>query len=201
MFSERVRSWLTNLGVLTARPIAFAIFGLYVIAWITFGSGLEWHSIATVATWGMTLVIQRAEHRDAQAIQAKLDELLKATRHASNELMDIDDKDAEEVEHEERMCDRVDRLSTVSPAKERGPQGAIPRASRDLPRAARRVVDMILRDWASCRYPVEYGGAWTPLNGAQKRNEVTKGTNPRGLVRFTRSGYSTHGVGGHDIWN
>lgn len=100
MFSESVRAWLTNLGVLTARPTAFAIFGLYVLAWIAFGSGLEWHSIATLATWGMTLVIQRAEHRDTQAIHAKLDELLKATRHADNEIMSIDDKDAEEVERE-----------------------------------------------------------------------------------------------------
>ncbi|MCA1457696.1 low affinity iron permease family protein [Bradyrhizobium sp. BRP22] len=102
MFPESVRAWLTNLGVLTARPIAFAIFGLYAIAWISFGTGLEWHSIATLATWGMTLVIQRAEHRDTQAIHAKLDELLKATRHASDGLMDIDDKDAEEVERERK---------------------------------------------------------------------------------------------------
>ena len=29
----------------------------------------EWHAVATLATWGMTLVIQRAEHRDTQAIQ------------------------------------------------------------------------------------------------------------------------------------
>ncbi|MGY3607691.1 MULTISPECIES: low affinity iron permease family protein [unclassified Bradyrhizobium] len=100
MFSESVRTCLTNLGVLTARPIAFAIFGLYVIAWITFGTALEWHSIATLATWGMTLVIQRAEHRDTQAIHAKLDELLKASHRANNEIMSIDDKDAEEVEQE-----------------------------------------------------------------------------------------------------
>jgi low affinity Fe/Cu permease len=100
MFSESIRSWLTDLGVLTARPAAFAIFALYGAAWITLGNGLEWHSLATLATWGMTLVIQRAEHRDTQAIHAKLDELLKATRRANNEIMSIDDKDAEEVERE-----------------------------------------------------------------------------------------------------
>jgi len=66
------------------------------------GNGLEWHSLATLATWGMTLVIQRAEHRDTQAIHGKLDELLKASRRASDELMDIDDKNAEEVERERK---------------------------------------------------------------------------------------------------
>ncbi|WFU46120.1 low affinity iron permease family protein (plasmid) [Bradyrhizobium sp. CB82] len=48
----------------------------------------------------MTLVIQRAEHRDTQAIHAKLDELLKVHGDASNSLMTVDDKHAEEVERE-----------------------------------------------------------------------------------------------------
>jgi low affinity Fe/Cu permease len=65
-----------------------------------FGNGLEWHSLATLSTWGMTLVIQRAEHRDTQAIHAKLDALLKVHGDAEDELMSIDDKDAEEVERD-----------------------------------------------------------------------------------------------------
>ena len=56
--------------------------------------------VATLATWGMTLLIQRAEHRDTQAIHAKLDELLKAVGDADADLMDVDKKDAEEVEQE-----------------------------------------------------------------------------------------------------
>jgi low affinity Fe/Cu permease len=97
-------SWLrmtAHIGVLTARPAAFAIFALYAVAWVALGDGLDWHPIAVLATWGMTLVIQRAEHRDTQAIHAKLDELLKTNR-ASDELMGIDDTDAEEVERERK---------------------------------------------------------------------------------------------------
>jgi low affinity Fe/Cu permease len=100
MALETARRWLTQLGVLTSRPAAFAVFALYTVAWIALGNGLEWHSIATMATWGMTLVIQRAEHRDTQALHAKLDELLKAVGNADEEVMEIDDKDAEEVEQE-----------------------------------------------------------------------------------------------------
>ena len=48
----------------------------------------------------MTLVIQRAEHRDTQAIHAKLDELLKVHGDAEDELMGIDEKDAEEIERD-----------------------------------------------------------------------------------------------------
>lgn len=56
---EKKRGWLTQIGVLASRPAAFAVFALYAIAWITLGDGLEWHSIAVLATWGMTLVISK----------------------------------------------------------------------------------------------------------------------------------------------
>jgi low affinity Fe/Cu permease len=97
---ENIRRWLTEMGVLASRPAAFAVFLLYGVSWIVFGNGLEWHSLATLATWGMTLVIQRAEHRDTQAIHAKLDELLKVHVDAQDELMSVDEKDAEEIEHD-----------------------------------------------------------------------------------------------------
>jgi low affinity Fe/Cu permease len=48
----------------------------------------------------MTLLIQRAEHRDTQAIQAKLDELLKAHGEASNNLVKIDEQEPEEIEEQ-----------------------------------------------------------------------------------------------------
>ena len=102
MVFKKAREWLTHTGVLASRAAAFVVFAVYGLAWIALGDGLKWHSIATLATWGMTLVIQRAEHRDTQAIHAKLDELLKADGAANNKIMRIDDKDAEEVERARR---------------------------------------------------------------------------------------------------
>ena len=96
-----IRRWLTDLGVLTARPAAFAVFAAYALAWLWFSPDtMEWHSIATLATWFMTLVIQRAEHRDTQAVHVKLDELLRIHSEARNELTRVDEEDAEEVEEE-----------------------------------------------------------------------------------------------------
>jgi low affinity Fe/Cu permease len=46
----------------------------------------------------MTLLIQRAEHRDTQAIHAKLDELLNADHVARNSLKKVDQKEPEEIE-------------------------------------------------------------------------------------------------------
>jgi len=62
--------------------------------------------MATMSTWAMTLFIQRATQRDTQAIQAKLDELLRATDDAREELTSIDEKQPEEIEkHRSRQRD------------------------------------------------------------------------------------------------
>ena len=95
------REKLTNLGVSTARPAAFAIWAIYVALWIAFDQEtFDFHAIATMATWLMTLFIQRAEHRDTQAIHAKLDELLRAHDRARNELIDLDQEEPEEIERQ-----------------------------------------------------------------------------------------------------
>jgi low affinity Fe/Cu permease len=95
---NRIRRWLTLIGVSTSHPLAFAIVGLYVVAWLAFDPrSLNWQGIATVATWIMTLFIQRAENRDTQAIHAKLDELLRAEGRARSELTVTDQKEPEEI--------------------------------------------------------------------------------------------------------
>jgi low affinity Fe/Cu permease len=92
---------LTALGVWTASPWAFLVFTCYVVAWSIFDpSRLDWHSIATLATWLMTLCIQRAEHRDTQALQAKVDALIRAVPGAADALTHIDREEPEVIERE-----------------------------------------------------------------------------------------------------
>jgi hypothetical protein len=57
-----------------------------------------WQGIATTATLLMTLFIRRSEHRDTQAVQAKLDELLRANGEPGDHLISLDDKEPEQVE-------------------------------------------------------------------------------------------------------
>jgi low affinity Fe/Cu permease len=45
----------------------------------------------------MTLFITRTEHRDTQAIHAKIDELLRAQGHAKTEITRLDQQDVEEI--------------------------------------------------------------------------------------------------------
>ena len=89
---------LTRLGVLMAHPAAFIVLLCYVVAWLVFDPrSFDWQSVATVATWLMTLFIQRAEHRDTQAMHAKLDELLRAEGRARSELTRLDEEEPETI--------------------------------------------------------------------------------------------------------
>jgi low affinity Fe/Cu permease len=99
MAYHRLQEWTTILGTLTASPIAFLVVIVYTALWLAFErETFDWHGVATLATWVMTLFIQRAEHRDTQAIHAKLDELLKAHPKARTELANLDDEEPEEIE-------------------------------------------------------------------------------------------------------
>jgi low affinity Fe/Cu permease len=94
-----IRRIITQLGVYSASPVAFEVLLAHAALWFLFErSTLDWHAIATLATWFMTLVIQRAEHRDTQAIHAKLDEILHAMGEARNELTRVDEQEPEEIE-------------------------------------------------------------------------------------------------------
>ncbi len=90
---------LTSIGTLTSRPAAFLVFLAYAALWVIFDrSSLDWHGVATLATWAMTLFIQRAEHRDTQALHAKMDELLRAVGHADDETAKTDKNEPEGIE-------------------------------------------------------------------------------------------------------
>lgn len=88
---------------MASRPAAFVVLIAYILLWLTFDrSSLNWHGIATLVTWGMTLVIQRAEHRDTQGLHAKLDELLRSNRTA-DDITRIDEQEPEDIEeHRDR---------------------------------------------------------------------------------------------------
>src|SRR4051794_10049794 len=89
---------LTDVGTWTSRPAAFLVLMAYAAAWVAWDrSSLDWHGLATLATWAMTLFIQRAEHRDTQALHAKLDELIRADTSAKD-ITRIDDEEPEDIE-------------------------------------------------------------------------------------------------------
>jgi low affinity Fe/Cu permease len=93
-----LRRWLTQVGDLVAHPLAFVVWLVYALLWLVVQPDtFDWHGVATLVTWFMTLIIQRAGDRDTQALQAKLDELLRAVGPADNRLTDIDKLEPEDI--------------------------------------------------------------------------------------------------------
>jgi low affinity Fe/Cu permease len=91
-FSDECWAWLS-------RPLAVAAVGVFITLWLIFDwESFNWQAVASVATLLMTLFIQRSEHRDTQAIHAKLDELLRAQGEGKNHLATLDDKEPEQIE-------------------------------------------------------------------------------------------------------
>jgi low affinity Fe/Cu permease len=87
------------------RSVTFALAVLSIVAWgVTgplFGWSDTWQLVintgTTVVTFLMVFVIQNAQNRDTQALQLKLDELIRVNTDAQNSLMGLEEKSESEV--------------------------------------------------------------------------------------------------------
>jgi low affinity Fe/Cu permease len=90
----------------TGKPITFAICCLTIVVWAATGPVFHysdtWQLIintgTTIVTFLMVFLIQNTQNRDGAALQAKLDELIRATREARNELVAIERQPEKKVE-------------------------------------------------------------------------------------------------------
>lgn len=96
---RKLTQLLTDAGTWLSRPWGVVAVGVYIALWLTFDpETFNWQAVASIATLLMTLFIQRSEHRDTQAIHAKLDELLRLHGKAEDHLIKLDDEEPEQVE-------------------------------------------------------------------------------------------------------
>jgi low affinity Fe/Cu permease len=88
------------------RSVTFALAVLSVVLWGATGPVFGWSDTwqlvintgTTIVTFLMVFVIQNAQNRDTQALQLKLDELIRVNRAARNSLMGLEEKSESEVE-------------------------------------------------------------------------------------------------------
>ncbi|MFC5569332.1 low affinity iron permease family protein [Lysobacter yangpyeongensis] len=65
----------------------------------------------TIVTFLMVFLIQNTQNRDTEAMQLKLDELIRATRGAHNRLMDLEEREEGELD---RLREEYERLARHS---------------------------------------------------------------------------------------
>lgn len=96
----------TAVSAAVGQPWAFIVAALSIIIWACsgplFGFSDTWQLVVntstTIITFLMVFVIQNSQNRDAAAMQAKLDELIRAVDKARNEFIGIEHMTDRELE-------------------------------------------------------------------------------------------------------
>jgi low affinity Fe/Cu permease len=123
MTPAKSKSWFTRFSKATAhftgRPVTFATALLLFAVWAITGPLFHWSDTwqlvvntgTTVVTFLMVFLIQSTQNRDAEAVQIKLDELLRVTAGAHNVLLDLEELEESDLE---KLRDAYGRLAEAA---------------------------------------------------------------------------------------
>lgn len=120
MRPTRPTSWFTRWAKwaarATGRPVTFVIAVAIILIWVLtgpiFGFSDTWQLVintsTTIVTFLMVFLIQNTQNRDTEALQVKLDELIRATEGAHNAFLDLEELDEEQLD---RIRTNYERLA------------------------------------------------------------------------------------------
>lgn len=113
------------------RPRTFMLALAVIMTWLLtgplFGYSDTWQLVintgTTIVTFLMVFLIQNTQNRDTEAIQIKLDELIRATQGAHNALMDLEELEEASLDafrHRYQALARAARLELAAGQQDTG---------------------------------------------------------------------------------
>ena len=110
------------------RPLTFALAVLVIVAWLVTGPLFQFsdtwqlaiNTTTTIVTFAMVFLIQNTQNRDTEAIQIKLDELIRVTEAASNALLDLEELDEQALDRYREHYEALARESRALTGTARG---------------------------------------------------------------------------------
>jgi low affinity Fe/Cu permease len=146
--SDAFRVFARRSSNVLGSPWAFVIAILVIVVWAatgpTFHFSDTWQLIintgTTIITFLMVFLIQNTQNRDAEAIQVKLDELIRLSEGGHNVLLDL-----EELEDEELDRIRESYCRIAEGARENLRQG---KGDTDTPEVEDEIQEKLKRDLA-----------------------------------------------------
>jgi low affinity Fe/Cu permease len=113
---SRFAKWIARMS---GHPSAFGLAALVIAAWLAtgpvFGYSDTWQLVintgTTIVTFLMVFLIQNTQNRDGEAMQLKLDEIIRSLEGAHNVLLDMEELEEKELEHIRQRYIELARLA------------------------------------------------------------------------------------------
>ncbi len=111
----------------TGRPVTFALAAAVIVVWAVtgplFGFSDTWQLVintgTTIITFLMVFLIQSTQNRDAEAVQVKLDEIIRAIGNAKNEVLDLEELEEADLDEIRKTYTEMAEKAREGRAKEK----------------------------------------------------------------------------------